>query len=145
MLTFVAQVLSIKLGHTLPMSAVGARVAKWSSICHYRVGGPSSSYNRIINLADDLVADYDTSDLHCIMALANENNRSRVVSLFEHETILTDLLDYLGRWQSNIGFIWRRNVQIPTCHDGDDRMEGIWRECWRFGEKHCKEGGAVKL
>ena len=31
-------------------------------------------------LADDLVADYDTSDLHCIMALANENNRSRVVS-----------------------------------------------------------------
>jgi len=28
--------------------------------------------------ADDLVADYETSDLHCIMALANENNRSRV-------------------------------------------------------------------
>jgi len=27
--------------------------------------------------ADDLVADYETSDLHCIMALANENNRSR--------------------------------------------------------------------
>jgi len=24
-----------------------------------------------------LVADYETSDLHCIMALANENNRSR--------------------------------------------------------------------
>ena len=27
--------------------------------------------------AADLVADYKNSDLHCIMALANENNRSR--------------------------------------------------------------------
>ena len=28
--------------------------------------------------ADDLVADYSISDLHCIMALAHENNRSRL-------------------------------------------------------------------
>ena len=55
------------------------------------------SYYRVITLADDLVADYDTSDLHCIMALANENNRSRVVSSCENVLYLTELSDNLGR------------------------------------------------
>ena len=40
-----------------------------------------------------MVADYETSDLHCIMALANENNRSREVR-YPYYTHITTRLNF---------------------------------------------------